>query len=76
MTALTLYSPAGVVSRAGPLRLAARRLRALGFEVALDESALVRSQRFAGSDAQRLAALHRVAQAAPSIAMADRKSVV
>jgi muramoyltetrapeptide carboxypeptidase len=72
MTSLTLYSPAGVVARATPLRLAAKRLKSLGFEVQLDESALTKHQRFAGDDATRLAAIHRVAQAAPSVAMATR----
>ncbi len=72
MTTLTLYTPAGVVPRAPPLRLAARRLGALGFQVALDEAALARHQRFGGDDDTRLAALHRVARAAPSIAMATR----
>ena len=72
MTALTLFSPAGVVPRAPTLRLAARRLKGLGFDVQLDESALARHQRFAGDDDTRLAAVHRVALAAPSIAMAVR----
>jgi muramoyltetrapeptide carboxypeptidase len=72
MTLLTIFSPAGVVPQAAPLRLAARRLKALGFDARLDESALARHQRFAGDDATRLATLHRVAQAAPSIAMASR----
>jgi muramoyltetrapeptide carboxypeptidase len=40
--------------------------------VQLDDSALARSQRFGGDDDTRLAALHRVALAAPSIAMATR----
>jgi muramoyltetrapeptide carboxypeptidase len=69
---LTLYTPAGVVPQAAPLRLAVKRLRALGFDAQLDESALARSQRFGGDDDTRLAALHRVARAAPSIAMATR----
>jgi muramoyltetrapeptide carboxypeptidase len=69
---LTLFTPAGVVSKAAPLRLATRRLKALGFDVAVDESALARHQRFAGDDATRLAALHRVATAAPSVALATR----
>jgi muramoyltetrapeptide carboxypeptidase len=69
---LTLFTPAGVVSKAAPLRLAARRLMALGFDVAVDESALARHQRFAGDDETRLAALHRVATAAPSVALATR----
>ncbi len=72
MTLLSLYSPAGVLARAAPLRLAARRLKGLGFEVQVDEGALARHQRFAGDDESRLAALQRVADAAPSIAMATR----
>ncbi|MDH4050876.1 MAG: LD-carboxypeptidase [Rubrivivax sp.] len=69
---LTLVSPSGVLARPPALRLAARRLRALGFDVALDEAALARQQRFAGGDEIRLAALHRVAAQAPSIALASR----
>jgi len=72
MTLLNLFTPAGVVPKAAPLRLAVRRLKALGFQVQLDDSALARSQRFGGDDDTRLAALHRVALAAPSIAMATR----
>ena len=72
MTVLTLYSPAGVVPKAPVLRLAIRRLHALGFDMQMDESTKARHQRFAGSDDTRLAALHRVALAAPSIAMATR----
>ena len=72
MTALVLFSPSGVVARAAALHRAERRLRALGFEVRLDESALAREQRFAGDDTVRLASLHRVAAQAPAIAMATR----
>jgi muramoyltetrapeptide carboxypeptidase len=72
MTSLTIFSPSGVLSSAAPLRLAARRLRGLGFAVHVDEAALLKHQRFAGDDATRLAALHRVAGEAPSIAMASR----
>ena len=72
MTLLHLFSPSGVVARAASLRLAAKRLQALGFEVQVDASALARQQRFAGDDDTRLAALHRVAAAAPSIAMPSR----
>ena len=61
-----------MLAKAAPLRLAARRLKSLGFDVRIDESALARQQRFAGSDDVRLAALHRVATEAPSIAMATR----
>ena len=72
MTTLTLFSPAGVVARPPALRLAARRLAALGFDVHVDDAALARHQRFAGDDATRLQALHRVADAAPAVAMATR----
>jgi muramoyltetrapeptide carboxypeptidase len=72
MTRLTLFSPAGVVVQAAPLRLAAKRLKALGFDVQIDPAALARHQRFAGDDATRLAALHRVAAEAPAIALATR----
>ena len=72
MTSLTLFSPAGVVPQAAGLRLARTRLQTLGFDVSLDASALARRQRFAGDDVARLQALHRVASAAPSVAMASR----
>ena len=71
MTSLLLYSPSGVVA-AAPLRRAARRLTALGYAVEIDSSALAKHQRFAGDDDTRLAALHRVAERAPDIAMATR----
>lgn len=69
---LVLHSPAGVLLRAAPVRRAARRLAGLGFEVTLDESALAKHQRFAGDDATRLEALHRVATARPDVALATR----
>ena len=72
MTSLQLFSSSGVVVRGASLRLAARRLKALGFDVLVDASALARHQRFAGDDDTRLDALHRVAAAAPSIAMPSR----
>lgn len=72
MTNLTLFTPAGVLLKAAPLRQAARRLKALGFEVTTDPAALAKHQRFGGDDDTRLAALHRVAAQAPSIAMATR----
>ena len=72
MTLLTLFSPAGVLVKAAPLRLAAKRLKSYGFDIRIDDSALARHQRFAGADDVRLAALHRVAGQAPSIALATR----
>jgi muramoyltetrapeptide carboxypeptidase len=72
MTSLTLFTPAGVLVTATGLRLAAKRLKGLGFDVSVDESALAKHQRFGGDDDVRLAAIHRVAKAAPSVAMATR----
>lgn len=72
MTSLTLFTPAGIVAKAPSVRLASRRLAALGFDVTVDESALARHQRFGGEDDVRLGALHRVARAAPSVALATR----
>ena len=72
MSSLILYTPSGVLAQAQPLKRAAKRLAALGFDVSLDEAALARHQRFAGDDETRLAALHRVAEAAPSVALATR----
>lgn len=72
MTLLTVYAPSGVELRAPALKLARQRLGALGFDVTLDASVRARYQRFAGDDETRLATLHRVADAAPSVAMACR----
>lgn len=72
MSTLTLYTPAGVLAQAQPLKRAAKRLGALGFEVSVDEAALAKHQRFAGDDASRLQAIHRVAKAGPSVALATR----
>ncbi len=69
---LVLFTPAGVLKAVAPLTLAARRLKALGFDVQIDEAARARHQRFAGDDDTRLAALHRIAAQAPSIALASR----
>jgi muramoyltetrapeptide carboxypeptidase len=71
-SSLTLFTPAGVLVKATALRLAARRLKGHGFQVEIDESALAKHQRFGGDDDTRLAAIHRVAAAAPSVAMATR----
>ena len=72
MTSLALYSPSGLVMKAAPLRRARRRLEALGFEVEIDAGALAKHQRFAGDDAARLDAIHRIAERAPGIARATR----
>ena len=72
MTIIVLFSPSGLVTQGARLKRAVKNLAALGFEAGIDDAALARHQRFAGTDELRLAALHRVAQAAPSVAMATR----
>ena len=72
MTSLILYTPSGVLDKAAPLRLAAKRLTTLGFDVSIDESALAKHQRFGGDDDVRLEAIHRVARAHPGVALAAR----
>jgi len=72
MTDLTVFAPAGVELRTDALKLARQRLVALGFRTTLDASVRARHQRFAGTDEARLATLYRVADAAPSIALACR----
>jgi muramoyltetrapeptide carboxypeptidase len=72
MSTLTVFAASGVELRSAAVKLAKQRLRALGFQVTIDPSVRARSQRFAGTDDVRLATLHRVADAAPSVAMACR----
>lgn len=69
---LIILSPAGIVAQAASVRRATKRLKALGFDVSVDESALKKHQRFAGEDEARLDAIHRVADAAPQVALATR----
>ena len=69
---LRIFSPAGALRSAVPLRRAAARLAALGFAVEIDDAATARVQRFAGDDDARLATLARVAAARPSVALATR----
>jgi muramoyltetrapeptide carboxypeptidase len=72
MALLTIFAPAGVELRTASLKLARQRLGDMGFEVTLDPGVRGRHQRFAGDDDARLEALHRIARAAPSVAMACR----
>ncbi len=69
---LTVFAASGVEWRAKALKLARSRLGELGFDVTQDPSVRARHRRFAGDDSARLATLHRIAAAAPSVAMASR----
>lgn len=59
--AFGFFSPSGVVLDAAALDRAAAALRHRGHRVVEDASSRARHQRFAGDDAARLAAIHRVA---------------
>ncbi len=69
---LRLISPSGAVPEPQRVQRAAQHLRELGFRVRVDAAALAREQRFAGSHAQRLQALHRAARSRASVVMATR----
>lgn len=69
---LTIHSPSGILLQGTALTRALRRLRHLGFDAHLDESARARQQRFAGDDETRLTALHRVARDGRDVALASR----
>ncbi|QEI06689.1 LD-carboxypeptidase [Pigmentiphaga aceris] len=66
-----MVSPSGAVD---PEAIAKARvtLAEQGFKVSVDRAALLRNQRFAGTDAQRLAGLHRAATQKHEIVMATR----
>jgi muramoyltetrapeptide carboxypeptidase len=72
MAHIFLYSPAGAVRDKIAFRRGVKRLRALGHEVEIDESALASYQRFAGDDATRLAAIGRAAASGADLAMICR----
>ncbi|MBM3361927.1 MAG: LD-carboxypeptidase [Betaproteobacteria bacterium] len=72
MPRIYLYSPAGAVRDRTAFQRGVRRLKALGYEVEVDEAALARHQRFAGDDATRLAALRRAAASGADLAMISR----
>lgn len=72
MTDLHLFAASGVELRNQSIQRARKRLKNWGFSVMLDASARARHQRFAGADAVRLETLYRIADAAPSVALACR----
>ena len=67
-----LYSPAGAVRDAARLARSQSNLEKSGFAVTIDKAALLTKQRFAGSDAQRIAAFDRAAASKAEIAMVTR----
>ncbi|WHQ43863.1 LD-carboxypeptidase [Alcaligenes faecalis] len=67
-----LFSPSGQILEPKRLDLASQRLNQLGFAVDIDPDALAVHERFAGTDAQRLAAVQRALQQPQPIVMATR----
>jgi len=67
-----LVSPSGAVPEPERIDRARVHLKALGFQPVVDRGALVRAQRFAGTDEQRLAALARAAAQKHPVVMATR----
>src|SRR5437763_10612268 len=67
-----IFSPSSAVPDKSVIRRGARRLRALGYDVELDEAVFARDMRFAGDDDTRLAAIHRAAASGADIALISR----
>ncbi len=67
-----LISPSSAVRDPATVTLALERLAQQGFKTALDRTALAEHQRFAGTDAQRLASLTRATKQKLPIVMATR----
>ena len=67
-----IYSPSSAVRDKPAFRRGVKRLQALGYEVEIDEAALAISQRFAGDDATRLAAISRAAASGADVALISR----
>jgi muramoyltetrapeptide carboxypeptidase len=69
---LRLVSPAGAVQEPPRLEVAKAHLQALGFRVQAGAQVVARVQRFAGTDAQRLRALHDAARSKADVVMMTR----
>ena len=62
-----IYSPSSAIRDKAAFRRGVARLKALGYEVEIDEAALAAYQRFAGDDATRLAAIAARPPAVPTL---------
>jgi muramoyltetrapeptide carboxypeptidase len=67
-----IYSPSSAIRDKAVVRRGVARLKALGHDVEIDESALATHMRFAGDDATRLAAIHRAAASGADVALITR----
>jgi len=71
-TGIYLISPSSAVQEPERVALACERLAAEGFKTKVDRTALAAHQRFAGTDKQRVAAIHRSLKQNLPIVMATR----
>ena len=67
-----IYSPSSAVRDKAGFKRGVQRLKALGYDVDIDEAALAKHQRFAGDDETRLAAIHRAAASGADLALISR----
>lgn len=72
MSHIYVYSPAGAVQDRAAFRRGVRHLEKMGHRVEVDPDALTRWQRFAGDDAQRIAAIRRAAASGADVALISR----
>ena len=72
MSHIYIYSPSSAVRDKAAFHRGIQRLRALGHEVEVDADALTSSQRFAGDDATRIAAISRAASSGADVALISR----
>lgn len=72
MSHIYVFSASSAVRDKAAMRRGLARLKALGHEVEVDESAMASVMRFAGDDATRLAAISRAAASGADIALITR----
>ncbi|MGV8805662.1 MAG: LD-carboxypeptidase [Polaromonas sp.] len=67
-----IYSPSSAINDKASFKRGIKCLESLGYEVEIDETALLKHQRFAGNDAIRIASIHRAASSGANIALISR----
>ena len=67
-----VYSPAGAIRDKSAFKRGVARLKALGYEIEIDQDASTVYTRFAGADEIRLAAIHRAAASGADVALITR----
>ncbi len=72
MAHIYVFSPAGAVADKEAFKRGVQRLKTMGHEVEIDANALTVSQRFAGTDEQRVAAFGRAAASQADLVLISR----